>query len=105
MCVIFIFQFSTGSGAGSPWQAQWLAQSSGGTRDVLKCVCCRLTFPSLSALSTHMKDTKHGVPGGPPVNSISPPGKPTSQPPSHSPRQEQSQQPSSQQDSSLLLKG
>ncbi|CAL8139928.1 unnamed protein product [Orchesella dallaii] len=91
------------AGAGSPWQAQWLAQSSGGTRDVLKCVCCRLTFPSLSALSTHMKETKHGVPGGPPANSISPPGKPSTQPPSQSPQQQPPQH-SPQQDSSLLLK-
>lgn len=49
-----------------------------------------------------MKETKHGVPGGPPVNSISPPGKPTSQP-SQSPQQ-QPPQLSPQQDS-LLLKG
>lgn len=89
-----------GAGAGSPWQAQWLAQSSGGTRDVLKCVCCRLTFPSLSALSTHMKETKHGVPGS--GNANSPPGKPVPQPP-QSPQLQQSQ--SSREDSSLLLKG
>jgi hypothetical protein len=72
------FPIVSAGGSSSSWQAQWLAQSSCGTKDVLRCVCCRLTFPSLAALSTHMKEANHG----PPIPSIpSPKGPPPSQTP------------------------
>ena len=95
----------------SSWQAQWLAQSSPGTKDVLRCVCCRLTFPTLAALSAHMKEAKHG----PPVPSLtSPKISPQQHPQSQQLQQQQSpvsnhrgSPPSglSHHDASLLLKG
>ena len=82
------------SGSTSSWQAQWLAQSACGTKDVLKCVCCRLTFPSLSALSIHMKEAKHG----PPLPASSPKSTPSGAAGNHT-------NSTSPTNDSLLLKG
>ncbi|XP_053672513.1 protein tiptop [Anopheles nili] len=60
-----------GGGSGgrhSAWQSHWLNKGADSAKDVLKCVWCKQSFPSLAAMTTHMKETKHcGVsvpPGG-----------------------------------------
>ncbi|XP_046408075.1 protein teashirt-like [Ischnura elegans] len=50
----------------SAWQSHWLSKGAEQARDVLKCVWCRQSFQSLSALTVHMKEAKHcGVQGMP----------------------------------------
>ncbi|XP_071445641.1 protein tiptop-like [Hetaerina americana] len=61
---------STGGGSvssrQSAWQSHWLSKGAEQARDVLKCVWCRQSFQSLSALTVHMKEAKHcGVQGMP----------------------------------------
>ncbi|XP_053695939.1 protein tiptop [Sabethes cyaneus] len=48
-----------GGGRHSAWQSHWLNKGADSAKDVLKCVWCKQSFPSLAALSTHMKETKH----------------------------------------------
>lgn len=47
------------SGRHSAWQSHWLNKGADTAKDVLKCVWCKQSFPSLAALTTHMKETKH----------------------------------------------
>lgn len=51
---------SGGSGGRqSAWQSHWLSKGADTAKDVLKCVWCKLSFESLAALTTHMKESKH----------------------------------------------
>ncbi|XP_060529065.1 protein tiptop isoform X2 [Cylas formicarius] len=43
----------------SAWQSHWLNKGAEQAKDVLKCVWCKQSFPSLAALTTHMKEAKH----------------------------------------------
>jgi hypothetical protein len=72
---------STGSGAPtatsssrhSAWQSHWLNKGADQAKDVLKCVWCKQSFPTLAAMTTHMKEAKHcGV--NMPVPPPAPPG-------------------------------
>ncbi|XP_055634882.1 protein tiptop isoform X2 [Toxorhynchites rutilus septentrionalis] len=75
---------TAGGGRHSAWQSHWLNKGADSAKDVLKCVWCKQSFPSLAAMTTHMKETKHcGV-------SV-PPGTGMQQQPQH-PQQMQSQQ-------------
>lgn len=49
------------SGRHSAWQSHWLNKGADQTKDVLKCVWCKMSFPTLQAMSTHMAETKHGT--------------------------------------------
>lgn len=63
-------------GRHSAWQSHWLNKGADSAKDVLKCVWCKQSFPSLNAMSTHMKETKHcGV--NVPQNSNLPPPQPS----------------------------
>ncbi|XP_011503874.1 PREDICTED: protein tiptop, partial [Ceratosolen solmsi marchali] len=62
----------------SAWQSHWLNKGADQAKDVLKCVWCKQSFPTLAAMTAHMKEAKHcgvnmAVP--PPVS-----GLPTQQP-------------------------
>lgn len=46
-------------GRQSAWQSHWLSKGADTAKDVLKCVWCKLSFDSLAALTTHMKESKH----------------------------------------------
>lgn len=72
---------SGGSGGRhSAWQSHWLNKGADQAKDVLKCVWCKQSFPSLAAMTTHMKEAKHcGV--NVPVPNIQPPPPPMPQPP------------------------
>ncbi|XP_059221202.1 protein teashirt [Stomoxys calcitrans] len=64
------------------WQSHW--QNKGVASSVFRCVWCKQSFPTLEALTTHMKDSKHcgvNVPpfGNLPTANERPP--PPSQPP------------------------
>ncbi|XP_065079079.1 protein tiptop isoform X2 [Ochlerotatus camptorhynchus] len=50
---------TAGGGRHSAWQSHWLNKGADSAKDVLKCVWCKQSFPSLAALTTHMKETKH----------------------------------------------
>lgn len=54
---------STPSGASgsrhSAWQSHWLNKGADQAKDVLKCVWCKQSFPTLAAMTTHMKEAKH----------------------------------------------
>ncbi len=41
----------------SAWQSQWKNKVPETSSDIFKCVCCKLSFPSLQALTAHMRDT------------------------------------------------
>lgn len=43
----------------SAWQSHWLNKGAEQAKDVLKCVWCKQSFPSLAAMTTHMKEAKH----------------------------------------------
>jgi teashirt-like protein len=43
----------------SAWQSQWINRGPQNTKDIFKCVWCKDSFPTLQALTTHMKETKH----------------------------------------------
>lgn len=77
------FRSMGNSGAGgrhSAWQSHWLNKGADQAKDVLKCVWCKQSFPSLAAMTTHMKEAKHcGV--NVPVPNIQPPPPPMPQPP------------------------
>lgn len=47
------------TGRHSAWQSHWLNKGADTTKDVLKCVWCKQSFPTLDAMTTHMKETKH----------------------------------------------
>lgn len=47
------------AGRHSAWQSHWLNKGADTAKDVLKCVWCKQSFPSLAAMTTHMKETKH----------------------------------------------
>lgn len=49
------------SGRHSAWQSHWLNKGADQTKDVLKCVWCKMSFPTLQAMSAHMAETKHGT--------------------------------------------
>lgn len=61
--------FRTMAGTGTPinstssrhsaWQSHWLNKGAEQAKDVLKCVWCKQSFPSLAAMTTHMKEAKH----------------------------------------------
>lgn len=60
----------------SAWQSHWLNKGADQAKDVLKCVWCKQSFPSLAAMTTHMKEAKHcGV--NVPVPQIQPQSIPT----------------------------
>ncbi|XP_044733846.1 protein tiptop [Chrysoperla carnea] len=69
----------------SAWQSHWLNKGAEQAKDVLKCVWCKQSFPSLAAMTTHMKEAKHcGV--NVPVPPMSAPSIPAPQmPPQSSP--------------------
>lgn len=50
---------ATTTGRHSAWQSHWLNKGADSAKDVLKCVWCKQSFPSLAAMTTHMKETKH----------------------------------------------
>ncbi|XP_039442248.1 protein tiptop isoform X2 [Culex pipiens pallens] len=50
---------TAGGGRHSAWQSHWLNKGADSAKDVLKCVWCKQSFPSLAAMTTHMKETKH----------------------------------------------
>ncbi|XP_077271299.1 zinc finger domain-containing protein tiptop isoform X2 [Temnothorax americanus] len=68
-----LFRSSSGSGAAtgtnapattsssrhSAWQSHWLNKGADQAKDVLKCVWCKQSFPTLAAMTTHMKEAKH----------------------------------------------
>lgn len=43
----------------SAWQSHWLNKGADQAKDVLKCVWCKQSFPTLAAMTTHMKEAKH----------------------------------------------
>ena len=55
-------------GRHSAWQSHWLNKGADSAKDVLKCVWCKQSFPSLAAMTTHMKETKHCGVSMPPQN-------------------------------------
>ncbi|XP_015605247.1 protein tiptop isoform X2 [Cephus cinctus] len=50
---------SSGSSRHSAWQSHWLNKGADQAKDVLKCVWCKQSFPTLAAMTTHMKEAKH----------------------------------------------
>lgn len=69
------------SGRHSAWQSHWLNKGADQTKDVLKCVWCKMSFPTLQAMSTHMAETKHGTAA---AQSLQPPPPPPPPPVSSS---------------------
>uniref|UniRef100_A0A023F1Q3 Putative tiptop transcription factor n=1 Tax=Triatoma infestans TaxID=30076 RepID=A0A023F1Q3_TRIIF len=70
---------SSGGNRHSAWQSHWLNKGAEQAKDVLKCVWCKQSFPSLAAMTTHMKEAKHcGVNLPSPI--IPPPPPPVQQP-------------------------
>ncbi|XP_017002043.2 protein teashirt [Drosophila takahashii] len=68
-----------GSGSGSAgggvtkarhniWQSHW--QNKGVASSVFRCVWCKQSFPTLEALTTHMKDSKHCGVNVPPFGNL-----------------------------------
>ncbi|XP_055856261.1 protein tiptop [Episyrphus balteatus] len=47
------------TGRHSAWQSHWLNKGADAVKDVFKCVWCKLSFPTLATLTTHMKETQH----------------------------------------------
>ncbi|CAB0009675.1 unnamed protein product [Nesidiocoris tenuis] len=94
----------------SAWQSHWLNKGAEQAKDVLKCVWCKQSFPSLAAMTTHMKEAKHcGVNLPSPI--IPPPPPPVQQqpqPPVSSPNNIHGMTPpsskSNNQDLNLLIK-
>lgn len=65
---------SSSGGRHSAWQSHWLNKGADSTKDVLKCVWCKQSFPTLAAMSTHMRETKHCNVNAPPSsNNLAPP--------------------------------
>ncbi|XP_054262017.1 protein tiptop-like [Macrosteles quadrilineatus] len=66
---------ASSGGRHSAWQSHWLNKGADQAKDVLKCVWCKQSFPTLAAMTTHMKEAKHcGV--NVPVPNIQPPPPP-----------------------------
>ncbi|XP_030080318.1 protein teashirt [Drosophila hydei] len=59
------------------WQSHW--QNKGVASSVFRCVWCKQSFPTLEALTTHMKDSKHCGVNVPPFGNL-----PSNQPHHHS---------------------
>lgn len=92
---------ATTTGRHSAWQSHWLNKGADSAKDVLKCVWCKQSFPSLAAMTTHMKETKHcGVSVPPQSNSHQPPQSQHS----HSHGSSNSHNSSSKADLNLLIK-
>ncbi|XP_046604533.1 protein tiptop [Neodiprion virginianus] len=77
----------------SAWQSHWLNKGAEQAKDVLKCVWCKQSFPTLAAMSTHMKEAKHcgvNMPVPPPPSALhqqqQPPQMPSIQAPQHQPQ-------------------
>lgn len=89
------------TGRHSAWQSHWLNKGADTTKDVLKCVWCKQSFPTLDAMTTHMKETKHCGVNVPPHTSSQP-----SQPPSREVREtsSNSHHQQSKSDLNLLIK-
>ncbi|XP_075220345.1 zinc finger domain-containing protein tiptop [Lycorma delicatula] len=69
---------SSAGGRHSAWQSHWQNKGADQAKDVLKCVWCKQSFPSLAAMTVHMKEAKHcGV--NVPVPPIQPPPPPIPQ--------------------------
>ncbi|CAL4078448.1 unnamed protein product, partial [Meganyctiphanes norvegica] len=47
------------SSRASAWQSHWLNKGQNATKDVFKCVWCKLSYGSLADLTKHMKEAKH----------------------------------------------
>lgn len=98
-------EFRPGSGKHSAWQSHWLNKGADQAKDVLKCVWCKQSFPSLAAMTTHMKEAKHCgvnlssamIPPAPPIPQPLPVTPPAPPPPS-------SKSSSSSSDLNLLIK-
>ncbi|XP_026843717.1 protein teashirt [Drosophila persimilis] len=58
------------------WQSHW--QNKGVASSVFRCVWCKQSFPTLEALTTHMKDSKHCGVNVPPFGNL-----PSNNPPQH----------------------
>ncbi|KAJ9598606.1 hypothetical protein L9F63_010735, partial [Diploptera punctata] len=70
----------------SAWQSHWLNKGADQAKDVLKCVWCKQSFPSLAAMTAHMKEAKHcGVNVPAPQIQPPPPPPPQQQPPTSTP--------------------
>ncbi|XP_052865432.1 protein tiptop [Anopheles cruzii] len=89
----------TGGSGGrhSAWQSHWLNKGADSAKDVLKCVWCKQSFPSLAAMTTHMKETKHCGVNVPPAtggghSQQSAPHAPSPQHHHHQQQQQQQQQ-------------
>lgn len=94
---------ATTTGRHSAWQSHWLNKGADSAKDVLKCVWCKQSFPSLAAMTTHMKETKHcGVSVPPQSNSHQPPQSQHSH--SHSSSSNPHHNSSSKSDLNLLIK-
>lgn len=77
---------SGGANRHSAWQSHWLNKGADQAKDVLKCVWCKQSFPSLAAMTTHMKEAKHcGVNIPSPIIPPPPPPVPQSHTPVSSP--------------------
>ena len=63
---------SAGGQRHSAWQSQWINRGPQNTKDIFKCVWCKDSFPTLQALTTHMKETKHFGSSIPPAAATSP---------------------------------
>lgn len=64
---------TTSSSRHSAWQSHWLNKGADQAKDVLKCVWCKQSFPTLAAMTAHMKEAKHcgvNMPVPPPVSGL-----------------------------------
>lgn len=94
---------ATTTGRHSAWQSHWLNKGADSAKDVLKCVWCKQSFPSLAAMTTHMKETKHcGVSVPPQSNSHH--NQPPQSQQSHSQSSSHNSHNSSKSDLNLLIK-
>lgn len=76
----------------SAWQSHWLNKGADQAKDVLKCVWCKQSFPTLAAMTTHMKEAKHcgvNMPVPPPSSGLH--SHPSNMPPISSSQQQQGQ--------------
>ncbi|XP_015181137.1 PREDICTED: protein tiptop isoform X2 [Polistes dominula] len=66
---------TTSSSRHSAWQSHWLSKGAEQAKDVLKCVWCKQSFPTLAAMTSHMKEAKHcgvNMPVPPPAAALHP---------------------------------
>ncbi|XP_014480548.1 PREDICTED: protein tiptop [Dinoponera quadriceps] len=64
---------TTSSSRHSAWQSHWLNKGADQAKDVLKCVWCKQSFPTLAAMTAHMKEAKHcgvNMPVPPPASGL-----------------------------------